>query len=376
MDYLAVLNTVRQWTGLNEWIVQVFLVVFFTLLADFLQRRLLARLLRRLRQTDNDWDDALVEAMRRPLTVLIWVVGLTFAAEIVQQETDAAIFQAVKPIQDIGVIGALAWFLVRFTSNAQANLVAQGLARDPAYDRTTADAVGKLIRLSIIITASLVGLQTLGYSVSGVLAFGGIGGIAVGFAAKDLLANFFGGLMIYLDRPFSVGDWIRSSDREIEGTVEAIGWRLTQIRTFDKRPLYVPNSLFTSITVENPSRMSHRRIRETIGIRYEDVGKMAPITRDVETMLREHSEIDDSQTLMVHFNTFAPSSLDFFIYTFTKTTVWTEYHRVKQDVLLRVHEIIARHGAQVAFPTSTIHLGEEIAVDWRGAEPATRDGIA
>jgi len=80
-------------------------------------------------------------------------------------------------------------------------------------------------------------MQTLGYSISGVLAFGGIGGIAVGFAARDLLANFFGGFMIYMDRPFDVGDWIRSPDQEIEGTVEKIGWRLTTIRTFDKRPL-------------------------------------------------------------------------------------------------------------------------------------------
>ena len=90
------------------------------------------------------------------------------------------------------------------------------------------------------------------------------------FAAKDLLANFFGGLTIYLDRPFAVGDWIRSPDREIEGTVERIGWRLTLIRTFDKRPLYIPNAVFTTIAVENPSRMHNRRIYETIGIRYDD----------------------------------------------------------------------------------------------------------
>ena len=96
------------------------------------------------------------------------------------------------------------------------------------------DAITKLLQMFVIITATLVVLQTLGVSVSGVLALGGIGGLAIGFAAKDLLANFFGGLMLYLDRPFAVGDWIRSPDREIEGDVEQIGWRLTRIRTFDK----------------------------------------------------------------------------------------------------------------------------------------------
>jgi len=164
--------------------------------------------------------------------------------------------------------------------------------------------------------------------------------------------------MIYLDRPFSVGDWVRSPDKEIEGVVEDIGWRLTRIRTFDKRPLYIPNSVFTSISVENPSRMLNRRIYETIGIRYQDVDKMGAIVAEVKAMLRNHEAIDTSQALMVNFNRFAPSSLDFFIYTLTRTTVWAEYHEIKQDVLLRVADIIRSHGAEIAFPTSTVHIAE------------------
>ena len=215
-------------------------------------------------------------------------------------------------------------------------------------------------------------LQTLGFSIGGVLAFGGIGGIAIGFAAKDLLANFFGGLTIYLDRPFSVGDWIRSPDRDIEGTVEEIGWRLTRIRTFDKRPLYLPNATFTQIAVENPSRMLNRRIFETIGIRYDDAARMRDILRDVENMLREHPEIDQEQLTMVNFNAFAASSLDFFVYTFTRTTVWAEYHRVKQDVLLRILDIIDANGAEVAFPTSTLHVPDGVAVRGREGDPSGR----
>ncbi len=254
------------------------------------------------------------------------------------------------------MIALLAWFLVRLVNRIQQNMLFSAEKRGKKLDITTVDAIGKLLRISIFITAGLVILQTLGYSVSGVLAFGGIGGIAVGFAAKDLLANFFGGLMIYLDRPFAVGDWVRSPDREIEGTVEEIGWRLTRIRTFDKRPLYIPNATFTSVAVENPSRMTHRRIKETIGIRYDDADKLEAILADVRNMLQQHPEIEQNQTLMVNFNTFGPSSLDFFIYTFTRTTVWTEYHRVKEDVLLRIHRIITAHGAEVAYPTKTLHI--------------------
>ncbi|SVD04927.1 uncharacterized protein METZ01_LOCUS357781, partial [marine metagenome] len=245
------------------------------------------------------------------------------------------------------------YFLYRFIEEAESAFICDGA------DVTTANAVGKLLRISVIITAVLTILQTLGVSISGVLAFGGVGGIAVGFAAKDLLANFFGGLMIYLDRPFAVGDWIRSPDREIEGTVEHIGWRLTIIRTFDYRPLYVPNSVFATIALENPSRMLNRRIYETIGLRYDDVAKVQTIVDDVKQMLQEHPEIDTSKTLMVNFNAFGPSSLDFFIYTFTRTTNWIDYHGIKEQVLLKVYEIIDKHGGEIAFPTQTLYIEPE-----------------
>ena len=90
--------------------------------------------------------------------------------------------------------------------------------------------------------------------------------------------------MIFLDRPFSIGDWIRSPDREIEGVVEDIGWRSTKIRTFDKRPLFIPNSAFASLTVENASKMQNRRIFETIGLWYDDIDKVKLVLRPVASL--------------------------------------------------------------------------------------------
>jgi len=362
MDIETILIELKNYFSSNSWVAQVFFVVFLTLLISFLQKRVLGKLLAKLQETAIYWDDALVDAARRPLTFLIWIIGLSFAAEIVSNERGAVIFGAIDPVRDVGVIFTLVWFLVRFITRTEKNIILKKEARGEEVDPTTADAIAKLLRISVIITGLLVTLQTLGYSISGVLAFGGIGGIAVGFAAKDLLANFFGGLMIYLDRPFNVGDWVRSPDREIEGTIENIGWRLTRIRTFDKRALYVPNSIFANIAVENPSRMTHRRIKETIGIRYDDVSKMEVIIDDVKKMLQEHEDIDTNQTLIVNFNEFAPSSLDFFIYTFTKTTNWIRFHEVKQDVLLKVIRIVESHGAECAFPTSTVHIPDGVAI--------------
>ena len=142
----------------------------------------------------------------------------------------------------------------------------------------------------------------------------------------------------------------------IEGIVENIGWRRTLIRRFDTRPLYVPNSTFTNIAVENPSRMQNRQIYETIGIRYADAAQMASIVARVETMLKSHPNIFSEGFMMVNFNAFAASSLDFFIYCYTRTTDWAEFHRVKQDVLLKILQIVVEHNAEIAFPTSTLHI--------------------
>ncbi|MFQ5559473.1 MAG: mechanosensitive ion channel family protein, partial [Nitrospinota bacterium] len=301
------------------WIIEVFIAVFVTLVASFLLRKVFTRLAEKLKQTRNVWDDVVLEAARKPFGFLIWVAGLGWAAGIVDERTNSAILDVAGPIRDVAVIGILTWFLTRLVTGGEQALMEPERVKKP-MDPTTAHAIGKLLRASVIITSALVILQSLGYSISGVLAFGGVGGIAVGFAARDLLANFFGGLMIYLDRPFNVGDWIRSPDRELEGTVEYIGWRQTRIRTFDKRPLYVPNATFTSVSVENPSRMTNRRIYETLGVRYDDASRVGPIIDGVREMLFNHPEIDSRQTLIVNLNKFSASSLDFFVYTFTKTT--------------------------------------------------------
>ena len=360
----------------SMWIYEIFIVLVITFSAALIASWFLNKLAEKTSKTKTLWDDALVFSLKKPIKWAIWLVGLSTAIEIAGALSSSALLDQVGRVRHLAIIFIGSWFLTGFISRAEQNVL------DPEYiqkpmDKTTAVAIGKLLRISVIITSVLVALQSLGYSVSGILAFGGIGGIAVGFAAKDLLANFFGGLMIYLDRPFSVGDWVRSPDKNIEGVVEDIGWRLTRIRTFEKRPLYVPNSTFTQISVENPSRMSNRRIYETIGVRYDDAALMESLIDQIKLMLQTHEELDNTQTIIVNFNQFAPSSLDFFIYAYTKTTDWIKYHSVKQDVLLKVIRIIENSGAECAFPTSTIHVPNKVEVNPLTSEQsqATRENL-
>ena len=349
------------------WGVELFAVVMLTFIGRYLAMRALKVLGEQFEKTTNVWDDALFKAAQGPLSWFILILGLIWAVQISDGYLDMVLFSPANLdiIRQLTFIVLTMVFLVRFITLAEArifdDLESQTEGGQGRLDPTTLHALAKLTRLSVVISAVLVALPTLGIEITALLAFGGVGGIAVGFAAQDLLSNFFGGLMIYLDRPFAIGDWIRSPDREIEGTVESIGWRLTLVRTFDKRPLYVPNSVFAKLALENPSRMTNRRIYETIGIRYKDAAKMDQIVQDVHAMLRAHEEIDQDQTLIVNFNGYGKSSLDFLVYTFTKTTNWVKFHEIKQDVMLRIIRIVHEHQADFAFPTTTVDgIGELI----------------
>lgn len=357
------MTELEQWLAQIDrerfWILQVFAVVLVTVVANFFAKRFIAKMLIKLNRTKTRWDEIIVDAMSRPLSWIIWLIGLSFAADIIVLKTQSLVFTASDTIRDVGILICIGWFVLAFIRGAEQEFSAYS----DNVDKHTAEAISKLFRLTVTITLALVILQTLGFSISGVLAMGGIGGIAIGFAAKDLLANFFGGLIIYLDRPFTIGDWIRSPDRNIEGTVEKIGWRVTMIRNFESQPIYVPNAIFTNIVVENPSRMANRRIYETIGLRYRDLGSMDSIVSEVESMLVGHPDIDADKTMMVNFNAFSDSSVDFFIYSFTKTTSWVKFHQVKQDVMLQIARIIEANHAEIAFPTSSLHFEHSLSVD-------------
>ena len=316
--------------------------------------RIVRRLTKAADRTETQWDDVVLYAIFPPIQWVMWVVlGLLSLSLFPALD---GIREALLRLSDTALLLLFGWLAHRLSGGIEEELLGEHRGALASSDRATISAVARLSRIVLWVIAGIMILQSVGVSVSGLLAFGGVGGIAVGFAARDLLANFLGGLSIFLDRPFAVGDWIRSPDREIEGTVEDVGWRVTRIRTFDQRPLYVPNSVFSTVALENPSRMLNRRIYETIGIRYDDAGAMEQIVAEVKEMLVAHDDIDKGKTLMVNFVAFGASSLDFFIYCFTRTTDWATYHGVKQDVLVKILKIIEGQGAEVAFPTHTVLL--------------------
>ena len=295
------------------------------------------------------------------MPVLIWLGGISFALHLVHRQTGEQLLEYVPPVRDVGVILCTAWFLFKLIRELADNVAAAHTLAGEEVDRTTIDSLSKVSRVAVIVAAVLGVMQSLGFSISGVLAFGGMGGIAVGFAAKDLLSNLFGGLMIHLDRPFRINDFIRLPDQNLGGTVEYIGWRHTRLRSVDKTALYVPNSIFTTVIVENITRMSHRRFDLTVGLRYEDMSRIAAVSADIRSLLENHPDIDHDQAVAVGLDEFADSSLNLKVLAFTKVTDFLQFRALKQDVLLQITTILGKHGADIPFPTRTLRIVQDDA---------------
>lgn len=304
----------------------------------------------------HSWQRLLMEAIYLPAKIFAWVFALLLCLEIsLATSKDSLPVKYIDQLRLIAFVVIFSWALFRAVHLFE-QTIQKKIEKKKKFDLTSFKALTNISKVIIFTLITLMILPTLGIPLSGVIAFGGIGGLAISFAAKDLLANFFGGIMIFFDRPFSIGDWIRSPDREIEGFVEQIGLRHIRIRTFDQRPLYIPNSVFLSIAIENVSRMANRRIKSNIGIRYQDADKLASIVQDVENMLFHHKDIEKSKMICVKFVEIKEFSLEFMVYVFTKTVDFAEYHAVREDVFFKILKIIEKHGAKLAYPTSDINL--------------------
>ncbi len=347
----------------HEWrmVVLVFAAVLGSLLIGSVLRFVLERVARRLHPARHAWGHGLLAGAALPVQMLVWVTGIALAGQILLQESggalgsDSLLAHGLSPLRDVGVILAVMWLLLRAINRIQDNLLLRARAQGRELDPTAADAIGKLTKASVVITAILMMMQALGFSIAGLLAFGGMGGIAVGFAAQSLVANLLGGLTIFASRPFKVGEYIIIPGTELMGGVEHIGWRATRLIGFDCKPFYVPNAMFNTQPVINHTRMTNRRIMEDIHLRYADIDAVPAIVADTRAMLRRHPGVKHD-FFAFNFSSCGTFSLKLSLYAFTVSTDYNDYMDVQEDVLLQIADIIRRHGARMTGPASTVEM--------------------
>ncbi|OZB13450.1 MAG: mechanosensitive ion channel protein MscS [Hyphomonas sp. 34-62-18] len=337
-------------------IITVFLIMGFAIIVRGLfARTLVVWITKWAAGSATKIDDALVKAISTPLKIIPVVAGIYASIQVLNVDPTIELY-ASRIIQSIVTL-TIFWSLSRASRMLEYILV-------DVKQSLSGPAVDWMIKaLQFILVALGLGAvaQQWGIAVAPLLAGLGVFGIAVGLGAQDLFRNLISGLLIIGEKRFVPGEWILV-DGVVEGTVVRINFRSTLVRRFDQSPVYVPNSKLADAAVTNFSRMTHRRIKWAVGVEYSTtVDQLKTIRQELEDWLMQDDRIakPPEVALFVRVDAFNASSIDFLIYTFTNTTNWGEWLKIKEEFAFAVMDIIERNGAAFAFPSQTIYMNQE-----------------
>ena len=331
-------------------------IVLFVLVFNFFIKALLTKLCTHFSEKQNVWTLSFVSALHKPLSYFVWFVAIICTIDTISGGIFSFHFAYTHLLLSIGTVLAFGWFLLRWNSQILHFMMEKSYSHQIPFTPGKLDLISKLATISVIFTTLFLLMDVTGRNVQTLIAFGGIGGLALAFASQQAIANFFGGVMVYTTQPFTIGEWVNLPEKKIEGHIEEIGWYLTRIRNFEKRPIYVPNSIFTQTIVITPSRMSHERFHHTIGLRYMDLQAIKPIVDSIKLMLLKHPHIDQQLKVEVYFTHFGPSALDIEISAYMSKTSGESFSALSQDLLLKIADIVSQHGAEIATPMNIVEL--------------------
>ncbi|ERN52948.1 mechanosensitive ion channel family protein [Alkalihalophilus marmarensis] len=294
-------------------------------------------------------------SFEKPLR-LFWIVLGTYLA-LLYLPFNITTTEFVQHIYRSFIIMLLGWGLHNYMSAHSAFFFRFAKRVELDEDSMLVPFLSKILRFSVIALTIVVIAGEWGYSISGFIAGLGLGGLAFALAAQDTIGNFFGGIIIITEKPFSKGDWIKTPS--VEGTVEDITFRSTQIRTFADSIVTVPNSTLANEPITNWSQMTKRQITFKVGVTYSTPRhKLERCVHRIDTLLREHEEVNQD-LIMVRFSDFNNSSLDIFVYFFTNTTAWTEWYRIKEDINFKIMNILEEEGVEIAFPSRSLYVEKD-----------------
>ncbi|HLR79279.1 MAG TPA: mechanosensitive ion channel family protein [Bacillota bacterium] len=256
------------------------------------------------------------------------------------------------------LIVLVAWGLYNLTSPTSILFKRFNANSKVKIDDILVPFLSKGIRFIIIALSISVIAEEFDYDVNGFVAGLGLGGLAFALAAKDMIANLFGGVVIVTEKPFNIGDWILTPS--VEGTVEDITFRSTKVRTFSQALVTVPNATLANESITNWSKMGKREVTFNLRLTYDTPAKrVKEVVDEIEDLLKSHPGVHQ-ETIFVTFDQYIEDGLEIFLYFFTKTTDWGEYLRVREDINLRILEILDQKQISIAIPSRRLYTNKEV----------------
>jgi MscS family membrane protein len=340
--------------GLNasEIIIGFIIFLVFYVLRSFFARIVIGRLRKIVKKTSTGTDDVIVDVIEGPLKFLPIIIGFFIATSYVKIGSELMNFidNVNRTLITIFIFWLLHQLIVPFSF----------LIKNFEEKLTTAlvDWTLKGLKIIVIILAIVAILELWGIKVGPVIAGLGLFGVAVALGAQDLFKNLISGIMILMERRFTVGDVILVSN-EAEGVVEQIGFRSTLIRKFDSTPVMVPNYKFAEQSVTNYTKRHHRRIRWLVGLEYRTtISQLKDIRDQITSLIQDEKSFakNVNTSYFVRIDSFSESSIDMLVQVFTETNDWGEYLKIKENLAVKIKEIIEKNKAGFAFPSQSIYL--------------------
>lgn len=263
-----------------------------------------------------------------------------------------------EEVRELLVAIGVAWTLLRWKQGLQRHrdtMAERLLPRLNTKDQHfLIDVLEKVIATGVTLILVLAVMRLLGVSAAVLITAGGFGAAAIGFGAQGIVSNSLSGFSLYINRPFVVGDFIEIPSESLSGTVEHISWFYTQLRSLDRQPVYVPNTIFTSKPVVNIAEIDNRRLWIEFGLSYCDRQRIPAILTELEQHLQQHPQIDQSKPLAVNFIGYGDSSLNLRLLCHANSGEVVQAWALQQQLLLAIGDTVERHGASMPFPTRTL----------------------
>lgn len=357
----------KQWLGLAMW---QYIVAFLLIALSLFARRIITVVFERfvaprLGGQRTQLLGQLLESLVQPATAFIGVSGLYAAVQVVLISPDGLPVDGivssafVTQVYEVASAAIAIWAVMRLIDVFGFHLQQRAKKDELDIDVPVIPLLQKSLKVFVGVIGVVFVLQNAGYPIAGILGGLGIGGLAIALAAQDTLANVFGSIIIFTDKPFKVGDWVIIGD--VEGFVETIGFRSTRIRTWPRSLVTVPNKMIADKTITNWSAMPVRRVYFSLRIAYDATAdQIEALTKRVYDIIEGHPGVDKDYYL-THFTEFGHDGLEIMIYYFTKSVVWKEHLIVKEEVNLAIMRAVEELGLSIGKPGRDLYVVERRA---------------
>jgi len=344
----------KEWLGFYIW---QYIALFLWLLTGLVFRKIAEYFMevyakKLTARTATRWDDYIVIQTEKPISFLLMIIFFNLTYSNLMLPVNVNYY--MKSFLDVAISLSIIWLfygLVNVLSDYFAEVTAK---TESKLDEQLVPLVRKSLKIFVIVVGLLFVIQNSGYNVASILAGLGLGGLAFALAAKDTLANFFGSITIFLDKPFQIGQWINVNGQE--GIVEEVGFRSTRIRTFYNSLISIPNSVMANTAVDNLGLREFRRIRTVINLTYSTPPEQLEAFVEGCKAIVHANPFMRKDFVEIHFNNFGPHSLDVLIYVFLKVPNWSEELQQRHNFFMEILKLAKEVGVEFAFPTQTLHI--------------------